>query len=181
MIFPLAFVACLLFSAVAVAQSGSSGKYEAQAALLLNFAKFVEWPGSSFDNPQAPIVFGIMGGEQLAFDLQRIAAGEKVQGRSLVVRKESFSDDASHCHVLFVSASQRPHIAQILAGLQAASVLTVSDIDGFADAGGIVQIATDGNLARFVVNLDAAKQSNLRLSAKLLALAHVISHGQDVR
>ena len=107
--------------------------------------------------------------------------GQKVQGRSLVIRKERIGDDLRRCHVLFVSLSEREHAARILASVQAAGVLTVSDIEGFAEAGGVMQFVTEEDRVRFLVNLDAATQARLRLSAKLLALASVIRHSQEAR
>jgi hypothetical protein len=59
--------------------------------------------------------------------------------------------------------------------------LTVSDIDGFAEAGGTMQFVMQENRVHFVVNLDAATQSKLRVSAKLLALARVINHNEAAR
>lgn len=177
-----ALAAGVLQSTIAAAQSNHSSEYEAKAQVLFNFAKFVEWPDGSFDNPQAPIVFGIIGGDnQLAFHLQRIAGGEKVQGRDVVIRAVHFGDDTRRCHVLFVGVPERQHLGQILASLQSAGVLTVSDIDGFAEAGGVVEIVMEQHRTRFVVNLDAETQSKLRVSAKLLALAHVVNHSQTTR
>ena len=59
--------------------------------------------------------------------------------------------------------------------------MTVSDLDGFAEAGGVMQFVMQENRVRFVVNLDAATQGKLRVSAKLLALAQVVNHGQAAR
>jgi hypothetical protein len=177
-----ALAAILFCCGIAATQSGRPEEYEVKAAFLINFAKFVEWPDSSFDSPQAPFVFGVIGGDhQLAFNLRHLSAGEKVQGRNIVIRERRFGDDVRHCHILFVSASEYQHTAQILASLQDASVLTVSDIDGFADAGGAMQFVMQENRVRFIVNLRAATQSKLRMSAKLLALAHVINHNEAAR
>jgi hypothetical protein len=177
-----ALAAILFCCGIAAAQSGRPEEYEVKAAFLINFAKFVEWPDSSFDSPQAPFVFGVIGGDhQLAFNLLRLSAGQKVHGRDVVIREEHFGDDVRRCHVLFVSASERQRTAQILASLQDASVLTVSDIDGFADAGGAMQFVMQQNQVRFIVNLRAATQSKLRVSAKVLALARVINHSEAAR
>jgi hypothetical protein len=171
-----------LFLSVVAAQSYRSSEDEVKAALLFNLTKFVKWPDSSFDDAQAPIMFGILGGNAwVGFHLRRIAAAEKGQGRSVVIRSERFGDDLRQCHVLFVSAAERRHVPQILASLQAANVLTVSDLEGFADAGGVMQVVIIKDRARFIVNLDAATQSKLRLSAKLLALAQLIKHNQAAR
>ena len=148
---------------------------------MFNFTKFVEWPEGSFNDPAAPIVIGIIGDDPFGDSLMRIVAEQTVQGRWIVIRKERFGDDLRRCHVLFISTSERQHSAQILTSLRDASVLTVSDIDGFAEAGGAMQFVTEENRVRFVVNLDAARQSKLRVSAKLLALARVIHSAQAAR
>jgi len=179
--FLFALAAGALFCSIAAAQSDQAREYDVKAAFLFNFTKFVEWPEGSFSDPAAPIVIGIIGDDPFGDSLMRIVAGQTVQGRSIVIRKESFGGDLRRCHVLFISASERQHSAQILASLQDASVLTVSDIDGFAEAGGAMQFVTEENRVRFVVNLYAARQSKLRVSAKLLALARVIHSAQAAR
>ncbi len=170
-----------LFVCSVVSAQSDLSEYQVKAAFLFNFTKFVEWPDGSFENPQAPIVVGIIGDDPFGDDLGRIIAGQKVQGRSLVIRRERWGDDLRRCHVLFVSLSERQHSAQILASIQPASVLTVSDMEGFAEAGGVIEFVTQENRVRFIVNLDAANQGKLRLSAKLLALARVIGHSQAER
>ncbi|OLC94498.1 MAG: hypothetical protein AUH86_14365, partial [Acidobacteria bacterium 13_1_40CM_4_58_4] len=152
-----------------------------KAAFLFNFTKFVEWPDRSFEDAHAPIVIGIIGDDPFGDSLLRIVAGQKVQGRAIVIIKYRRGDDLRHCHILFISGSERQHSAQILTSVQPASVLTVSDMDGFADAGGMMQFVMQENRVRFVVNLDVATQNKLRVSAKLLALAQVVNHGQAAR
>jgi uncharacterized protein DUF4154 len=177
----LAFTASALFCAFAAAQSGQPSEYEVKAAFLFNFTKFVEWPDSSFNSPQAPIVIGIIGEDPFGDNLIRIVAGQKAEGRAILIIKYRRGDNLRHCHVLFISASERQHSMEILASLQDASVLTVSDIDGFAEAGGMMQFVVQENRVHFIVNLDAATQSKLHVSAKLLALARVINHNEAAR
>lgn len=177
----LAFLAGVFFGGKAKGQSEQPSEYQLKAAFLFNFTKFVEWPDSSFEDPQAPIVLGIIGDDPFGDTLARIIAGQKVQGRSLVIRKERWGDELRLCHVLFVSASEHERSSRILGSVRSASVLTVSDMEGFTEAGGVIEFVTQENRVRFIVNLDAATQSKLRLSAKLLALARVIGHSQAAR
>ncbi len=178
--FVAASLAGLFVCSLAAAQSDLT-EYQVKAAFLFNFTKFVEWPDGSFEDAQAPIVVGIIGDDPFGDDLGRIIAGQKVQGRSLVIRRERWGDDLRRCHVLFVSASEHEHTSRILGGVQSAGVLTVSDMEGFAEAGGVIEFVIERNRVRFIVNLDAANQSKLRVSAKLLALARAIGHSQTER
>ncbi|PYU24299.1 MAG: hypothetical protein DMG30_08805 [Acidobacteria bacterium] len=55
--------------------------------------------------------------------------------------------------------------------------LTTAPVFGFCTAPHVPRLFRRDR-ARFIVNLDAATQSKLRFSAKLLALAQLIKHNQ---
>jgi hypothetical protein len=55
-------------------------------------------------------------------------------------------------------------------GLSGASVLTVSDVDHFLEAGGIIRFYMEGKKVRFEMNSEMAKHSQLKISSKLLKL-----------
>jgi len=61
--------------------------------------------------------------------------------------------------------------SQVIAGLRDLPVLTVSDLEGFGDLGGMVRFYFDRGRLRFSVNVKAAKPARLEFSAKLLSLA----------
>jgi uncharacterized protein DUF4154 len=176
-----ALIVGVFVCAIAAAQSDQPGEYDVKAAFLFNFTKFVEWPENAFVDSNAPIVIGVIGEDPFGESLVRIVAGQKAQGRGIEIAKYRYGDNLRRCHVLFISASERQHRAPILASLQEASVLTVSDIDGFAEAGGAIQFVVQENRVRFVVNLEVATQGKLRVSAKLLALARVINRSEAAR
>jgi hypothetical protein len=177
----LAVLVCVAYSAMTAAQSGAPTEYQVKAAFLFNFTKFVEWPATAFADPRAPIVLGVLGEDPFGRSLNLIVDGQFVRGRGITIRNYHFGDDLRGCQVLYVSASEQARTAQILGGLQRASMLTVSDMPNFAGEGGVVQFYMEEDRVRFVVNVDAAARANLRVSAKLLAVAHVINDVRGVR
>jgi hypothetical protein len=62
-------------------------------------------------------------------------------------------------------------LKEILASIKGASVLTVSEIDQFAESGGMIGFVFDQDQVRFEINLDAATQAHLEISSRLLSLA----------
>jgi hypothetical protein len=54
----------------------------------------------------------------------------------------------------------------------------VGETKGFADLGGVINLTLDQDKLRFEINLDAAMQTRLKISSKLLALAKIIRTGQ---
>lgn len=62
----------------------------------------------------------------------------------------------------------------ILSSLRGSSVITVADMEGFLDAGGMIQFLNENDRVRFAINVDASSRAKLKLSSKLLSLAKVV-------
>ena len=164
--------AIVLFGAMKVcAQTAPQPEYQVKAVFLFNFAQFVTWP--SQQPSDAPFVIGILGDDPFGSYLDETVRGEKVNNRSLTIQRFRRNAEARNCNILFIGQSERDRVAQILSSRKGRSVLTVSDIDGFADLGGMIQFFTEKNKIRMRINLDAVKAGNLKISSKLLRVAEV--------
>lgn len=168
---PLALLLAL-WSNAAQAQTAASREYQVKAAFLYNFAQFVEWPDDAFSTARSPIVIGVVGENPFGSSLEQAVGGKSVNGRSLEVRYFRDVESMRACHILFLASSEREHVREALekAGR---SALTVGDFEGFTASGGIFRFLTEGNKVRFEVNLDAARASRVKISAKLLKLAKI--------
>lgn len=139
-----------------------------KAAFLYNFTKFVEWPPSAFASSDEPIVIGILGTSPVSDELQNVVRGRKVNGRSLVVVPALSRGGEGTVHVLFVAAGAE-NILESRPG-----VLTVGESDRFAALGGMITFIADAEKVKFAVNLGAAEQAELKISAQLLKLASTV-------
>jgi hypothetical protein len=124
-------------------------------------------------------VIGIAGDDPFGSALPEVVMGKTVHGRDLVIRRYHASENPRGASILFISASEKKRVPQILAGLRGSSVLTVADMDGFLDDGGMIQFLSDNDRVRFAINVDAANRSRLKVSSKLLSLARAV--GKDVK
>ena len=79
--------------------------------------------------------------------------------------------DLRSCHLLYVSGVTPAQASVIVAAVKHAPVLTISDVDNFAQRGGIAQMFVEDGKMRFDLNPEVAKRSRLQLSSKLLVLA----------
>ncbi len=70
-------------------------------------------------------------------------------------------------------------MAKILEILQGAHVLTVGETDRFAQSGGMINFVLEENRVRFEINVEAADRAGLKISSKLLELAHVVAGSRD--
>jgi hypothetical protein len=166
----LAACACLPASTEA-AQSEGLTEYEIKAGFLYNFTKFVEWPSEVFTNASAPIVLGIVGANPFGMLLADAAAGKTINGRAVLIKPFREDEDLKSCQIVFVSSSEKKRAAQILEKLGRANVLTVGEGDAFIEAGGMIAFVVEANKVRLVMNLEAASEARLKISAKVIAVA----------
>lgn len=152
---------------------------QVEAVFLFNFSQFVEWPQQVFPRPDSPIVIGVLGEDPFGATLDEVVRGEVVKGRPLVVRRFQSIGQLTDCQILFISRTERGHLPRILGMLKGRSILTVSDLEGFARDGGMIRFVLMENKIRLRVNLEATKSAGLTVSSKLLRPAQVIGQGED--
>ncbi|HEY6191504.1 MAG TPA: YfiR family protein [Bacteroidota bacterium] len=171
-------IACWIAAAQSPAQQEAGKESKFKAAYLYNFLQFIEWPESSFTNRSSPVTIGILNQEPLANILEQIVQGERVHGREIVVRKFRDTKSIRECQVLFVPRSERNEIPSILVSTEGSSVLTVGEVDGFAEEGGAINFFVQENKLKFEINQDALKNANLRASSRLLRLARLVGSAE---
>ncbi len=161
-------LSCTLSAGV---QAQTSNEYQVKAAFLYNFAKFVDWPAEAFGGSNGMLIIGVIGDDPFGGALDQAIDGKSIGGRPLAVRRLKWGQDLRSCQILFISSSERKHLSQIIQSLRGASVLTVGDMGGFNQQGGVVNFILEASKVRFEINSRGADQARLRISSKLLALA----------
>ncbi|HZP33538.1 MAG TPA: YfiR family protein [Candidatus Acidoferrales bacterium] len=165
--------ALLLFPAYTPAQQYQSGEYELKAAILYNLVKFVDWPPQAYSTAQAPTVLCTLGHDPFGPALDRYS-GTTVNGRPLVIRRLERDQNTRGCHLLFITSSERKLLARVFETLQGEPILTVGEVNQFADRGGMVQLALEDKQVHFSINLTIATREQLRIRSNLLALSRIV-------
>ena len=163
-----AIAVLLLLQAPASAQDVTESALK--AAFIYNFAKFTEWPADAAPVAE-PLVLCVIGDAAVGDALERAVKGRLLAGHSMAVSHAEPAGQRRVCHVLYVSGVTAGQAAQLVAGLRDAPVLTISDIDGFTELGGVAQFFFEHGQLRFIVHLESAKRAHLQISSKLLTLA----------
>jgi len=149
-------------------------EHEIKASFVYTVAKFVEWPDRAFERPGAPLVFEVLGEDPLEEALERAARGKLVNGHPVEVLKAGDSRDLAPCHVLYVGRSEAGQLRGVLDQIRGETVLTVGELERFAEDGGVMGLRLEQNMIRFEVNVDAAERAHLSISSKILKLGTVI-------
>ena len=164
--------ACISAFAIPAARADDGNKeYLIKAAFIYNFIKYVEWPGSAAVSSNPSIDVCTIGQSGLDDTGSVFKAASSSSLALKLVGESNPRDAAKHCHVLFIAQSEESRLGSILAALKGQPVLTVSDIDGFADHGGMIGFTTEDNKIKLVINTRPASAAGLRIDAQLLAIA----------
>jgi hypothetical protein len=155
------------------AESKQYQEYLIKAAFLYNFTKFVDWPSESFQNGTAPFKLYILGDDPFGEALDTIR-DKTVKGRRLVVKHVKRMEEIEGAHLLFISASEKGRVNQILQSLRKTPVLTISETERFGQMGGIINFITVENKVQFEINSEQAQQNKLKISSQLLKLARIV-------
>ena len=76
--------------------------------------------------------------------------------------------------MLFIADSEQRRLSAVLSMLRQVPTLTVSDIDGFARGGGMLEMVMDQSRLGFIANNRQARKQGLKISAQMLKLAREI-------
>jgi hypothetical protein len=151
-----------------------SSEHLIKAGFIYNFANLMQWPANAFPKTDSPIVIGVLGADTFGGTLDEVLGGKKVNGRSFVVKHLKWGMDLKDCNIVFVSASETVHLEEIFRLVKGLPILTIGESPNFALRGGIINFIVVDDKVRFEVNVDAAKQAEINISSRLLALAKII-------
>ena len=158
-----------------------SKEYQIKAAFLFNFIQFVEWPPTVFKNADDPFRIGVLGQDPFNAALEDTVQGETISKHKIIVEHSMQVDDLKNCQLIFISKSEKKHVTEILSALDDKPVLTVSEIEGFAERGGGINFYLEGKKVRFEVNPDAAQHDGLKISSQLLSLGKIIETAKEAK
>lgn len=178
---PLMMVAALscqaLTSPRADAQPASAAEYQVKAAFLVKFGGYVEWPALAFDTRESPFVIAVAAQDIVAEEVERAAAAATVDGHPVQVRRVERLDAGLGAHLLFMDRSRNGQLADTLLLLRGRPLLIVTESDQGLALGGMINFVIVENKVRFDIALAPAEASQLKISARLLAVARRVLRG----
>lgn len=161
------------------AQDEEDMEYRVKLAFLFHFAQFIQWPPEVFRDPAAPLLVCVAGTNPFTREMEQELQGHMAGGHPLKIQSLKPGEDPRTCQIVFVRARETAAARAILAMAKGSSILTIGEAKGFAERGGIIDLMPEGHKLRFAVNVDAAAQTRLKISSKLLALARIVTTEGD--
>jgi hypothetical protein len=151
--------------------AAASVEYSVKAAYLVKLGIFVEWPRTTFDSPQSPVVLCIAGADPFGNVLDKMVEGQHIGERAIVVRRLKAVSRNSGCEILIAGGSDEQSVNEALDAVSGAGVLTVVENRQEGGASAIVDFVIQDGRVRFLIDDRAAAQNGIVVSSHLLDLA----------
>ena len=174
----IVLAAALIGLLPAARAAASPTESEVKLAFTYNIARFVTWPAASRP-ARSPFRLCVAGGEPIRIATANLSS-RRIDNRAIEIvpvgaEGDALRTNAERCDLLYLSAESIDAADTLIAGVTERPVLTVSDADGFAVSGGIVELSRIGDRIAMRINVDASRRAGLAISSQLLALATVVS------
>jgi hypothetical protein len=164
----------LSLRAAAQAQSDELLEHEVKAAFVFKFGEFVDWPEQVYGGPAAPFTIAVVGADPIAEVLEQLGRQRRISGRPVVVRRLQRADAIPRAQIVFFGAGESDRLRAVADNLRAASTLTVTETARPSQPSGVINFVIRDNRVRFEIDADAAEQSGLKISSKVLSLAVLV-------
>jgi len=138
-----------------------------KAAFIYKFTKFIHWPEHVKPNS---LVLCTLGDDKLVdVIVNNIAPNQKIRVKPVLDKSA-----IDNCQILYIASSEQGSYRSLDVIIRNTAILTISELPGFVESGGIVELTYEANRIRFDINLDAARQNGLEISSGLLKLARKV-------
>lgn len=177
----MSVMTCAILNSNAAEASAETPKkaaeYQIKAIYLYNFLLFTEWPrynnikGDTEEKLPA-ITIGILGRDPFGDSFAEVEGKViKSHKKRLVIKKLGSYDeklDLTQCDLLFICQSEKDNLKEIVVRLSGLPVLTVADLPGFLERGGMINLVKRQKKVRWEINQGPVKKARLKLSSQLL-------------
>ena len=142
-----------------------------KAKYLMNFLHHATWKAGSSQANASQITVAMYCSEEEKIEFRKSVTDLRIGDKPVVVVEGLPATDLSDIHMVYIGRDHRSELNSILLRTKEKGILTVGDIRGMIDDGGILNFVRVGDRIRFEVNLERAQEEKITLSSNMIRLA----------
>lgn len=166
-------------AAAAETREAAAVETRIKAAFIHHFCNYINWPEEAFEQPDSPLVLGVVGSGAMADALREVVDKRRAHGRPMTVRRLDANDSLEGVHLLFIAEAVRNGIRERLAAAADRSVLVITEGTDGLESGSAINFIVEDDRVRFDIAPAITARANLDVSAQLLTVARVIRRDAD--
>ena len=151
----------------------SSAKIESiKVAYIYNFIRYINWPELNDEEENFHVCVhkkSVLKEKLTSLEVKSVK-GKPIKIFSIANARE----DLSRCEVLVLPKLKTEELKRFTSYAPPSNVLTISDTQGYAKLGIMINLIVLNNKIKFEVNLNQVDSTNLTISSSLLKLAKIV-------
>ena len=140
-----------------------------KSIIVGKIAKFINWENS--DSKEFVIT---VYKNQLGDYFNSIHNGKKINNKKIRIDYINNIEDLKFTNILYISKATSAELSFIFNYTNNKNILTISDLRGFAQKGGMIQIYSLSQKLKLNINLQKAKKENIQIKASLLRMVTIV-------
>jgi len=155
---------------------GQSTEYTMKAVALEKLSLFISWPANTLENdPSQEFVICILGQKSFKNILEDVYKDKKIKDRKVKIRTITDIEDLKACQMLIILNVDVSELNKVLNYVKGKPILTISDSEGFAEAGCFINFYEYENKLRFEINQKSMEDAGFTVDYRLLKVAKVLN------
>lgn len=167
-------LACPPWAQAEAQAKAQAAEIQIKAAFLYKFGSYVEWPSHAFERADSPFVIGVIASDRFVKVLEQTVSERGMNGHRIVVRRMQRGEAPQGVHIMFVAGTDAATLDESIAAAKGLSTLIVTDAERGLSAGSMISFVIEDNKVRFDIAPEAAEQSHLKISARLMSVARKV-------
>lgn len=150
-------------------QSAPTTENRIKAIIVYKISRFTSWP-----NKEKDLNICTIASKNFNQAMQKVISSLKQINKTKLIEVEENKIKENQCNILYMESGKVKDPSLIINKVNSYSILTISDIKGFAKSGGVIELYKEKNKVKFSINITQKEKSNLIISSKLLTLAKIV-------
>jgi hypothetical protein len=153
-----------------------SAEYTMKAVALEKLSLFISWPANTLKNdPSQEFVIGVLGQTSFGDILKDVYKDKKIKDRKVKIINIVNIQGLTECQMLIIPNIKISELNKILNYVKGKTILTISDTEGFAEAGCFINFYEYENKLRFEINQKGMKDAGFTVDYRLLKVSKVLN------
>jgi hypothetical protein len=154
--------------------NAQANEYLLKAGYIEKIAQFIEWPEIR-NNNDSIFIIAVLGDDKFNFALEEIFSKVKVKNRKATIVSVINIIELTECHILIIPNIKTSELNKVLNHVKKKPILTISDTEGFAEAGCFINFYQYENKLRFELNQKDMEDAGFTVDYRLLKVAKIIN------
>lgn len=156
--------------------SGQVSDYLAKAVALEKLSMFISWPTTEIiDDSSNIFIIAVLKNKSFGKNLENVYKDQLIKNKKVQIEYLDNIQDLKRCDLLYISNISTNEFKSVLSLIEGKPILTISDKEGFAEAGGFINLYEFDNKLRFEVNQKGLKDAGFKVDYRFLRVSKVLN------